>query len=103
MPRRSFNNVFVAVNTVSLREKPISWLPNPTWPAATDGNCYFRTGEFSDSELFHHLAYSFESQEGVRLRVSHTGGVAGWRCTPTAAQQNLRAQHDRPATRVRSV
>jgi hypothetical protein len=62
MPRRSFNNVFVAVNTVPPRPKPISWLPNPTWPAATDGNCYFRTGEFPDGELFRHFAYSFPAE-----------------------------------------
>ena len=67
MPRRSLNNVFVAVNTVVLGSKPISWLPNPLWPAATDGNCYFRTGAFPDSELFRHFAYTFgdEDVDGV--------------------------------------
>lgn len=62
MPRRSFNNVFVAVNTVPPRPRPVSWLPNPIWPAATDGNCYFRAGEFPDEELFHHFAYSFPGE-----------------------------------------
>ena len=57
MPRRSFNNVFVALNAPS--QRPISWLPNPTWPAATDGNCYFRTGAFPDGKLFQHFAYKF--------------------------------------------
>jgi hypothetical protein len=62
-PRRSFNNVFVAINTVSPRPKPISWLPNPTWPAATDGNCYFRAGAFPDVEMFRHFRYTFGAGE----------------------------------------
>ncbi|TWF80373.1 hypothetical protein FHX44_116316 [Pseudonocardia hierapolitana] len=70
MPRRSFNNVFVAVNTVPPRPRPTSWLPNPTWPAAADGNCYFRTGEFPDGELFRRFAYSFP---GVADQVDGTG------------------------------
>jgi len=61
MPRRSFNNVLVALDAPS--EKPISWLPNPTWPAATDGNCYFRAGAFPDGLLFQHFAYRFPGRE----------------------------------------
>jgi hypothetical protein len=60
MPRRSFNNVFVALDAPS--EKPISWLPNPTWPAATDGNCYFRTGAFPEGKLFEHFKYRFPGE-----------------------------------------
>ena len=68
MPRRSFNNILVALNTPS--QKPISWLPNPTWPAATDGNCYFRTGTFPSGELFRHFAYRFP---GASVDVDGTG------------------------------
>jgi hypothetical protein len=65
MPRRSFNNIFVVVNTVPQGLRPVSWLPNPTWPAATDGNCYFRAGEFPNGELFRHFAYSFPGEAEV--------------------------------------
>jgi hypothetical protein len=64
-PRRSFNNIFVTVNLVEKARKPISWLPNPTWPAATDGNCYFRTGEFAVGDLFRHFRYAFPGITGI--------------------------------------
>ena len=56
--RRSFNNIFVAVNTTAGSDKPISYLPNPNWPAATDGNCYFRTGPFTNGPLLRHIRYN---------------------------------------------
>ena len=62
MPRRSYNNVFVAAYQVARPNQPISWLPNPTWPAATDGNCYFRTGEFPEGDLFRHFRYDFPGE-----------------------------------------
>lgn len=42
--RRSFNNVFVAVNPYGEADTPIAFLPSPTFPGPTDGNCYFRVG-----------------------------------------------------------
>jgi len=57
--RRSFNNIFVAVNTVLEADVFISYLPSPLWPAATDGNCYFRLGPFTDKDLLHHNEYDF--------------------------------------------
>jgi hypothetical protein len=58
-PRRSFNNIFVAIDGVPQANQPISYIPAPTWPAATDGNCYFRAGPFADGALFHQPAYPF--------------------------------------------
>ena len=78
MPRRSFNNVFVAVNTVVLGRSRSVGSRTRSWPAATDGNCYFRTGEFPDSELFRHFAYTFPGDRGCGRRgIPDPGGVAG--------------------------
>jgi hypothetical protein len=57
--RRAYNNVFVDISTVEQADKPISYLPAPTWPAATDGNCFFRTGPFAGTWLFHYDTYAF--------------------------------------------
>jgi hypothetical protein len=41
-PRRSFNNIFVAIDPDSTANRPITFIPPANFPAATDGNCYFR-------------------------------------------------------------
>jgi hypothetical protein len=52
-----FNNIFVAVNTVPGSDKPISFLPKVdlaagnSHDAATDGNCFFRTGQYHSAPL----------------------------------------------------
>jgi hypothetical protein len=63
LTRRSFNNVFVAVNTIPEAELPISWLPNPTGPSATAGNCYFRIGGFTGGDLLRHFEYEFPGED----------------------------------------
>ena len=42
--RYSINNIFVAINTGLRSDKRISYIPSTAFPAATDGNCYFRIG-----------------------------------------------------------
>jgi hypothetical protein len=55
--REVFNNIFVAVNTVPGSDKPISFLPKVDLAAgnsddaATDGNCFFRTGQYHSAPL----------------------------------------------------
>ena len=54
--RQVFNNIFVAVNTVAASDKPIAFLPNvdlaaSSDDAATDGNCFFRTGQYHSAPL----------------------------------------------------
>lgn len=49
--RRSFNNIFVAINSDSESDRPISHIPPPLFPGPTDGNCYFRMGT-ATSHLF---------------------------------------------------
>jgi hypothetical protein len=56
--RRAFNNIFVAIDGTAGARAPISWLPKPTWPAATDGNCYHKTGPFSDGPLLRQPGYN---------------------------------------------
>jgi len=70
--RQVFNNIFVAVNSVADSDKPISFLPNvdvdlpaSSDDAATDGNCFFRTGQ-----------YHFEALLAVRNNAS--GGQASF-------------------------
>jgi len=55
--RRSFNNVFVAVDSVLRAEKPIALLPDPNLGAETDGNCYHRAGQYVDGPLLAHDGY----------------------------------------------
>jgi hypothetical protein len=43
-PRRSFNNIFIAVNPDADSDIRFMYLPPPTFPGPTDGNCYFRIG-----------------------------------------------------------
>lgn len=42
--RRSINNLFVAVNPYPESDAPAAFLPAPTFPGPTDGNCYARLG-----------------------------------------------------------
>lgn len=55
--RRSFNNVFVSVNSVSRADKPIALLPDPNLPAGTDGNCFRRVGQYVGGALIAHRGY----------------------------------------------
>lgn len=55
--RRSFNNVFVAVDSVLLAGRPIALLPDPSLGAETDGNCYHRVGQYVDGPLLTHDGY----------------------------------------------
>jgi hypothetical protein len=58
--RDSFNNIFVAIDSTAASRLPITLLPDPTFPARTDGNCYFRLGPFATGPLFRHPAYQFD-------------------------------------------
>ena len=53
-PRRSFNNIFVAVNPDADSDRTITFLPLPAFPGPTDGNLYFRMGE-TTGPLFRYL------------------------------------------------
>jgi hypothetical protein len=46
-PRRAYNNIFLAINRHPDADLPIAFLPQPTDPAETNGNCYFRIGRDS--------------------------------------------------------
>ncbi len=43
-PRRSFNNIFLAVNPDADSDRTITFLPSPSFPGPTDGNLYHRVG-----------------------------------------------------------
>jgi hypothetical protein len=55
--RRSFNNVFVAVNPNSDADRAIAFLPSPCFPGPTDGNVYFRMGT-ATRDLLRYLNYA---------------------------------------------
>ena len=63
--RRSFNNIFVAVNPRVESDQPITIVPPPTFPAATDGNVYHRMG-FAHPPAFRFYRYKFGDDEGWR-------------------------------------
>lgn len=60
--RRSFNNVFVAVNPTTEADRAITFVPSPAFPGPTDGNLYHRIG-FATRDLFRHLGYRFQGQD----------------------------------------
>jgi len=55
--RSTYNNIFVAVNTVPDSDLPIGCLPIPNLPAETNGNLYHRAGQYIDGALLRHRAY----------------------------------------------
>jgi hypothetical protein len=57
--RRSFNNIFVAVNPDDGSDRPITFLPPPSFPGPTDGNLYHRLGP-ATRPLFRYLGYTFQ-------------------------------------------
>lgn len=57
--RRTFNNIFVAVNPDASADHAITFLPAPDFPGPTDGNDYHRIG-FATRPLFRYLEYGFE-------------------------------------------
>ena len=59
-PRRSFNNIFVAVNPDADSDRTITFLPSPAFPGPTDANLYHRMGERT-GPLFRHLGYTFQN------------------------------------------
>jgi hypothetical protein len=61
-PRRSFNNIFIAVNPDSVSDLAIIYLPPPSFPGSTDGNCYFRIGE-ATKPLLRFLGYRFQGED----------------------------------------
>jgi len=56
--RRSFNNMFIAVNPDADSDVAITFIPPPSFPAPTDGNNYHRVG-FKTNPLFRYLEYIF--------------------------------------------
>jgi hypothetical protein len=81
-PRRTFNNIFVAINRSKASDLPIAYLPAATdEQCETDGNCYWRIGrhsaplfkvrdspqEFTDLDDLHGSAYFTQS-------AAHHGG-----------------------------
>ena len=54
--RRSFNNIFVAVNPEPIHDRPITFLPTPPGPGLAEGNCYHRRGHHSNP-LFRFRTY----------------------------------------------
>lgn len=54
---RSFNNIFIAVNPEAAIDRQITFVPPPSFPGPTDGNCYFRIG-FGVKPLLRFLEYT---------------------------------------------
>jgi hypothetical protein len=60
--RRSFNNVFIAVNPSPDSDRPITFIPPPSFPGPTDGNVYHRFGA-NTAPAFRSLGYTFKGVE----------------------------------------
>jgi hypothetical protein len=60
--RRSFNNVFVAVNPGPEADRAITFVPSPGFPGPTDGNLYHRIG-VAGNDPFRHVGYRFEGED----------------------------------------
>ena len=103
MPRRSFNNVFVAVNTVPrARGRSVGSRTRPgplqRTATATSAPVGSRTANCSGTCTGSPANPRRCPARGSPLEALRGGGVP-----PTAAEHHLRAQHDRPAAWVRSV
>jgi len=61
--RRTFNNIFIAVNPDSESDRPITFIPTPSIPGPTDGNDYYRMGlGFITSDPYRYLGHIFDGQ-----------------------------------------
>ncbi|GIJ59299.1 right-handed parallel beta-helix repeat-containing protein [Virgisporangium aurantiacum] len=60
-PRRSFNNVFVAVNPGPEADIALTFVPPPSFPGPTDGNLYHRFGVATRDPL-RYLAYELDGE-----------------------------------------
>lgn len=56
--RRSFNNIFVAVNPSAESDIFLTFVPPPSFPGPTDGNLYHRFGA-ANKDAFRSLGYTF--------------------------------------------
>jgi hypothetical protein len=56
--RRTFNNIFIAVNSDPNADKPITFIPSPSFPGPTDGNDYYRIG-FTTKDAYRYDLYTF--------------------------------------------
>jgi hypothetical protein len=63
--RRSFNNIFVAVNPAETFDRAIAFLPTPSFPGPTDGNLYFKKGVSGGHPLFRYLRYQLPGQPEI--------------------------------------
>ena len=61
--RRSFNNIFVAVHVDPTIDVAITFIPSPLFPAATDGNAYYRIGA-PTSRPYRYLPYASVDASG---------------------------------------
>jgi hypothetical protein len=60
--RRSFNNIFVAVNPSAESDIFLTFVPPPSFPGPTDGNLYHCFGA-ADKEAFRSLGYTFNGTD----------------------------------------
>lgn len=63
--RRSFNNVFVAVNPNADSDVATTFVPAPSFPAQTDGNNYHRIGQ-ATAPPYRYLGYEFPAGTSFR-------------------------------------
>jgi hypothetical protein len=56
--RRTFNNIFIAINPDSNFDRPITFIPSPSFPGPTDGNNYCRIG-LATNHLLLYDPYNF--------------------------------------------
>jgi hypothetical protein len=56
--RRSFNNIFVAVNPDATSDHAITFIPSPSFQGPTDGNNYYRMGA-ATAKPYRYLGYTY--------------------------------------------
>jgi hypothetical protein len=72
--RRSFNNVFVAVNPNPESDAAITFVPTPAFPGPTDGNNYHRIGQ-TTAPPYRFLGYEFPA--GTQFRAGNFDCLRG--------------------------
>jgi hypothetical protein len=83
-PRRSFNNIFVAVNTEPLSDVALTYLPPPSFPGPTDGNLYYRIGA-ANKPAFKAVPYTLDCKD---FRAPEFATLNDFRCSEMFEQSH---------------
>jgi hypothetical protein len=98
--RRSFNNMFIAVNPDANSDIEITFIPSPSFPGPTDGNNYYRMG-VAKHDPYRYLEYWYNDEppcpqptpEGCRCKPGTFPNLDALRCPPSLLFSQSKSQY----------